>query len=662
MAATLGSPAWEQRLAAIEEYDVRAQQAEPTYDAIARIAAHVCAAPVALVTIIDAEYQWFKAHVGTDIGGTALDDAICAHALNEPDLLVIQDLSIDPRTAANRLVTDGPRVRFYAGVPLRVESGVTIGTLCVLDVAPRATGLDPIQRDTLQRLAQQVVLNLEMRRSLAQRDAALARIETTERQLSEEEQRWRHLFDNIADGFALADAIRDGAGTVVDWRYLDANRAWFAMVGLDRDATVGRMGSIVTPATPTTWIDELAQVIETGIPAAFEHHSSATGRWFRGRCVRIDGDRFCTVLHDITDERQAAIRQSAILRLGDALRECRSVADVTRAASAIVGETLNVARAGFGRIDASFEHVDVEPDWTREGVETIAGRHRFGAYGSIEDTLRGGDPLILHDVRTDPRTAPDSDPLLGQGIGALVNMPVRRGGRVTAIFFVHNSEPRHWTPEELGFLRKVADRVEVGVNQVEAEAQQALLIGELAHRLKNTLSMVQAIASQTLRGSLDKAGFDAFDARLQALAVAHDVLVDREWVGADMRSTVDRVIGVFDRDSRVRIVGPVVALGARAALALALILHELSTNAVKYGALSNDDGVVAVEWRVDETGVLTLEWTERGGPPVRQPTRRGFGSKLLRLGLAGIGDSDLCYNREGFSARMRANIADLAGG
>lgn len=661
MTATLGSPAWGQRRAAIEEYDIRLQDAESAYDDIARIAAHVCDAPVALVTIIDADYQWFKAHVGTDISGTSLDDAICVHALNEPDILVIPDLSTDPRTIGNALVTAGPQVRFYAGVPLRVESGVTIGTLCVLDLVSRPAGLSLIQRDTMLRLAQQVVSNLELRRSLAERDMALARIAAAEQQLNDEEQRWRHLFENVTDGFALADAIRSDDGRVVDWRFLDANSAWFSMIGLDRKTTIGRTGTEVTPATPTEWLGDLSRVLETGIPAAFEHRSTATGRWFRGRCSRINGDRFCTVLHDITDERAAAVRQAALIRLGDALRDCHSVADVTRAASMIVGETLNVARAGFGRIDTALEHIDVEPDWTRESGVSIAGRHRCDEYGALSVTLRHGDPLVIDDLSSDPRTAADRQSLQVLGIGSLVNMPVRRDGRVTAIFFVHDSHARQWTSDELGFLRKVADRVEVGVTQVEAEAQQQLLIGELAHRLKNTLSMVQAIASQTLRGALDQGRLDAFDSRLQALGVAHDVLVNRDWVGADLRMTVDRMIAVFDRNARIRVNGPPVALGARAALAVALILHELGTNAVKYGGLSNDAGTVAIEWQVDETGTLTFEWRENGGPPVVTPSRKGFGSKLLRLGLGGIGNSEVRYDPDGVAARMQASLSDLAG-
>ena len=142
------------------------------------------------------------------------------------------------------------------------------------------------------------------------------------------------------------------------------------------------------------------------------------------------------------------------------------------------------------------------------------------------------------------------------------------------------------------------------------------------------------------------------------MGVAHDVLVDRNWVGADMRATIGQVLAVFGCDDRIMLSGGDVALGARAALSLALILHELGTNAVKYGALSNADGLVSIDWTVTD-GVLRFDWREAGGPPVWTPSRRGFGSKLLRLGLTGNGDSEICFDPAGIIVTMRATLSDL---
>lgn len=651
----------DRRLAAIRDYRLKESIGDGAQHDLVCLAAQVCGAPVALITLLDADQQWFTAHVGTDLCGTSLDDAICTHALDASDLLVIPDLSIDPRTRDSTIVTGGPQVRFYAGVPLRVGDGVAVGTLCVLDLAPRPEGLSAQQREMLMRLARQAMTTLDLRRLLAERDATLARIDATEVALTGNERRWQRLFDNIGDGFALGEAVRDAAGRVVDWRFLDANPAWFALAGFDRDAMLARTGRVLDAAAPASWADDLERLLAEGTPIGFVHHVPRIGRWFRGHCFRIEDDRFGAILQDITEERAAATRQAALLRLGDALRDCHDGAEVARMASALVGETLDVARAGFGRIDPAVALVDMEPDWTAAGDPSVPSRRCLSDYGDVRDAIERGDTVRVDDVAADPRTAPCHAKLAAMAVGAFVIVPVRRDGRVVSAFFVQAPVPRRWTADEIVFLRKIADRVEVGMAQVESEARQGLLIQELAHRLKNTLSMVQAIASQTLRGTVDRAPLDAFERRLQALGVAHDVLVDRNWVGADMRATIEQVLGVFGCDDRIDLSGPDVALGARAALALALILHELGTNAVKYGALSNADGRVTLHWQVVD-GILRMTWRECGGPAVIAPTRRGFGSKLLRLGLAGTGDSDVCYDSTGVVVRMQAALSELSGG
>ncbi len=661
MGATIDTTGSDRRFAAIRDYRLTEAIGDGAQDDLARLAAEICGAPVALVTLLAADRQWFVATVGTDLCGTSLDDAICTHALGVDDILVIPDLSTDPRTRDSGIVAGPPHVRFYAGVPLRIGDGVPVGTLCVIDVVARPQGLSDTQRDMLLRLARQAATTLELRRLLAERDETLQRIAVAEAALTGNEQRWQRLFENINDGFALGEAIRDADGQVVDWQFVDANPAWFALSGVDRDRMLALTGRQLDPAAPDHWVDDLHRMLADGTPTGFVHHVPNIGRWFRGHCFRIDGDRFGAILRDITLDRAAESRQSALVQLGDALRDCHDVADVARAASMLVGRTLDVACAGFGRIDAGVRQIEIGPDWTAEGGISLTGRHAIDDLGDLTDDLARGDAIAVDDVRADRRTAAHADALAARGIGAFVIVPVRRDGRIVSAFAVHTARPRHWNSEEIVFLRKVADRVEVGMAQVESEARQNLLIQELAHRLKNTLSMVQAIASQTLRGSVDRAPLDAFERRLQALGVAHDVLVERNWVGADMRTTIGQVIGVFGCNDRIVLTGPEVALGARAALALALILHELGTNAVKYGALSTADGTVLLDWSVAD-GHLHMTWQERGGPIVRQPVRRGFGSKLLRLGLTGAGDSDIRYDPAGVCVSMGAALSELTGG
>ncbi|MBF9235289.1 PAS domain S-box protein [Microvirga sp. BT350] len=170
------------------------------------------------------------------------------------------------------------------------------------------------------------------------------------------------------------------------------------------------------------------------------------------------------------------------------------------------------------------------------------------------------------------------------------------------------------------------------------EEHRRILIGELNHRVKNTLAKVQAIASQTLRNaaSVEEARM-SFETRLIALAKAHDLLTRESWESADLTDIVRDALELYAGANRFRIDGPVVRLGPEPALAIAMALHELSTNAAKYGALSRDDGCIDIVWRLkgDADGRrLSLRWAERGGPPVVPPQRKGFGSRLLERALA----------------------------
>ncbi|PIK69208.1 histidine kinase, partial [Methylobacterium frigidaeris] len=171
-----------------------------------------------------------------------------------------------------------------------------------------------------------------------------------------------------------------------------------------------------------------------------------------------------------------------------------------------------------------------------------------------------------------------------------------------------------------------------------AEEQQALLMEEMAHRVKNTLALVQAVAAQTLRSAptLD-AAMEAFNGRLMALSDAHDVLIRGAWAAADLAAVVEGVMAphIDAVAGRVVAAGPSVSLGPRSVLTLSLMLHELATNAAKYGALSSPAGRVAVTWDLagDAEAVLRLCWRESGGPPVVPPTRGGFGSRLIERSL-----------------------------
>ncbi len=163
-----------------------------------------------------------------------------------------------------------------------------------------------------------------------------------------------------------------------------------------------------------------------------------------------------------------------------------------------------------------------------------------------------------------------------------------------------------------------------------AEETQKLLIAELNHRVKNTLATVQAIALHTLRHTANPSDFAAnFSGRIQSVAQAHSLLSNATWRGADLAELIhDQLrLGSLD-EARLKVSGPEVHLAPQLALHLALILHELGTNARKYGAWSANHGEIVLTWTIDD-GLLHLMWEESGGPPVRAPARRGFGTTLI---------------------------------
>ncbi|MCH6485383.1 PAS domain-containing protein [Pseudoxanthomonas sp. LH2527] len=171
------------------------------------------------------------------------------------------------------------------------------------------------------------------------------------------------------------------------------------------------------------------------------------------------------------------------------------------------------------------------------------------------------------------------------------------------------------------------------------DEHQRLLLNELNHRVKNTLAIVQSIALQTLRNSDDVAlAYDRFESRLHALTQAHDMLTRKHWVRAPIEEIVRTAIApcVQEDTSRFGLVGPPIDLDPQRGLALTMALHELCTNAMKYGALSEEGGRVDIRWtreRREGRDCLVLVWEEVGGPPVVAPTRRGFGSRLIERGL-----------------------------
>jgi PAS domain S-box-containing protein len=195
------------------------------------------------------------------------------------------------------------------------------------------------------------------------------------------------------------------------------------------------------------------------------------------------------------------------------------------------------------------------------------------------------------------------------------------------------------------------------------EARLRLLVNELNHRVKNTLALVQGLALQSFKDGRDPVeARSAFQERLSALASAHDLLTRESWEGATLAQLVEEAVGHHNSpEPRIAAGGPHVTLGPKAAVSLVIALHELATNAAKYGALSVPGGKVSLVWEVAE-GRLRLEWREGGGPAVLPPDQRGFGSRMIERALAADlgGGVKIDFAPEGVVCRIEASLAEAA--
>jgi len=263
----------------------------------------------------------------------------------------------------------------------------------------------------------------------------------------------------------------------------------------------------------------------------------------------------------------------------------------------------------------------------------------------FEPTFHGTGIVRSDDIRADARYG-KNPPHRGMPEGHLpvvsyLAVPVmsRSGEVIGGLFFGHD-EPAVFTQEAENMAASIAAHAAVAIDNArlygaakEEMRSKELLLNEFKHRMKNLLSTVQAIASQTLRNS-PKEDREAFAGRLLALAHAQEALTGGTWDRAPVRELVQRTLELFARE-RFAIEGPDVSLDGVSAQPLVLALHELATNAVKYGALSNDAGRVEVSWSVSDKK-LSFHWREKGGPSVEEPKRRGFGSVLIEQATGGL--------------------------
>jgi PAS domain S-box-containing protein len=340
------NPQEQRRMAALQALGVLDTPAEHAFDTITRAAQELCGVPIALISLIDTQRQWFKSNIGlSGVEETPRDVAFCDHAIRDAALFEVPDAALDARFAANPLVTGSPDIRFYAGAPITLPDGERIGTVCVLDRAPRR--LDDHQRVVLQSLAAIVSAMLTQRRELL----------ATASRLAESEARVRRLYE-------ATPAILQSIGP--DGRILDVSDRWLALMGYERHEVVGRLAlEFIAPASQ-------AHAREVVLPALFrEGHSEGVEYQF----VRRDGS-IVDVLQSAIVERDAT---------GVVAHSLTVLEDVT---------ATKVLQRELGRTHA---HLDAVVDnmpallgyWDRDTVTRFVNRDFQAAVGLPTDRLIG---------------------------------------------------------------------------------------------------------------------------------------------------------------------------------------------------------------------------------------------------------------------------------
>lgn len=286
------------RIAALRAYGVLHTAPETEFDDIVRLAAQICATPTALISLVAEDEQWFKARVGLDACSTPRNVSFCDHAMRGHEVMVVTDARQDPRFADNALVTGHPHIRFYAGAPLVSPDGHPLGSLCVIDSVPRPDGLTPLQIQTLEVLARQVIAQLELRRLTALetvegtpphpvvqhlvRDARDVELASITLQLAESEARFRAIADSMPQMVwsTLPDGFHD---------YYNAR--WYEFTGVPEGSTDGEAwNDMFHPDDQAGAWASWRHSLQTGEPYEIEYrlrHRSGVYRWTLGRAMAI---------------------------------------------------------------------------------------------------------------------------------------------------------------------------------------------------------------------------------------------------------------------------------------------------------------------------------------------------------------------------------------
>ncbi len=666
------SPANElERQAALERYEILDTLSEQAYDDITKVAAYIAQAPIAVISLVDHQRQWFKSKVGLDATQTPRDIAFCAHAILNPDqALVIPDALEDLRFAKNPLVTGSPNIRFYAGAPLVTPDHLAIGTLCVIDRVPRKLSAD--QMNALTALARQVVAQLELRHQASKLRQVTAERELHLSQIENYQQKMTLALEASGLAFFDWDPITD---------QVEMSAYWNTMLGGAAEARVTTVKALelVTHPDDRPGIRQKLTDLLQGRSPSYDHelrvrmHDGAW-KWIRSQAKVVARDasgqarRVAGTSADISERRRAETLRAMGSGVTLVLAESATIDTAMQKILQTICEHLDWACGAFWRWNAKAEQLHVVATWhngmpdvtafteaSRDlCLEAPAWRDRSddrqkiepSTGGPVRQSWRSGIPRWFNDATELPEFSRRLE-AASAGLHSAFAFPVLAHTLPLGVMEFYSGDIKEPDAALLLMLRGIGSQIGQFIQRREAEQalaaalkEKETLLKEIHHRVKNNLQVISSLLNLQARhlgNESVRLAFDECRGRIQSIGLVHEKLYRSENLAriplaSYTRSLVEEIMRTFTGNSdrmSVQVNIDDTTLAVDQAVPCGLILNELLTNAFKYAFPGERRGTITIRLQSSQAREVMLEISDDGiGLPeqidLERPTTLGL--------------------------------------